>query len=322
MKKRFPLAHSIAYSFSRRGFRGSSYIWKFARIFAVENNGDAIFLPNGFPLIVDKTDWIARTIYEGTYERPLINLLRKISVVDSFVDVGANIGVTIWNGMQKSAPNSTYVAIEPSDQCQMGLELTTQNIEKPGRILKVALGQESAQKLMHGLNNPEQSGGASLLALDGLKGERKIIQVRTLDELIREGEIPKPIFLLKIDTEGYEEKVLAGSKDLISRCEIRVFILEVSPSFSSTDWVRKLYNEISNRYTFFRLIEDGLIRKRTRIMQLGIEEAVSFSDQWNLLVFRNDFLEEEIEISRMVKLSKTSAIKSYFNLATKWNRVP
>jgi FkbM family methyltransferase len=303
MNKGLPLAHKIAYSFSRHGFRGSSHIWKFARTFSIEKNGEIVFLPNGFPLIVDRTDWIARSIYEGTYERPLINFLSKISVVDSFVDVGANIGVTLWNGMQKSAPSSSYLAIEPSEQCQRGLELTTQNIDKPGRILKVALGQESSQRLMYGLNNPVQSGGASFVAIDGLNGEKEIIQVRTLDELINEGEVPKPIFLLKIDTEGYEEKVLAGSKDLILRFEVRVFILEVSPSFASTDWVRKLYNEISSGYTFFRLIEDGLIRRKTKIIQLGIEEAVSILDQWNLLVVRNDFLEEEIEITRMVKIS-------------------
>ena len=273
-------------------------------MFKVENNEEEIYLPNGFPLIVNSTDWIARTIYEGTYERPLINLLNKIPVKGCFIDVGANIGVTLWNGMQNSDENSSFIAIEPSEQCQSGLERTSKDIGKPGQILKVALGQTSGILKMHGLNNPKQSGGASLLAHAGLRGDEIAVEVRTLDDLIFEGEISKPISLLKIDTEGYEEKVLAGAKNLVSQFELLIFILEVSPSFGSTDWVRKLYNDISVRYTFFRLVEQGLLQRKTSLVQIEIEEAISIPEQWNLVIFRNDFLEGKTEILKMIKFLK------------------
>ena len=300
MENKMSLIHRLAFQYASKGFRGSSHIWKFARIFTKENSGDTVYLPNGFPLVVDETDWIARTIYEGTYERPLINLLNNVSVNGCFVDVGANIGVTLWNGMKSSTENATFVAVEPSKQCQAGLELSTRNVEKPGRILKLALGQESGKLLMHGLNNPAQSGGGSLIEHGGLNGESIEVEVRTLDELIIEAEISKPVFLLKIDTEGYEEKVLAGGTNLISRFEVQIFILEVSPSLGSNDWVRKIYNDIATRYTFFRLTEHGLIREKASLLKVGIEEAILISEQWNLVIIHNDYLETEKRLLRMI----------------------
>lgn len=301
MENKMSLIHRFAFLYASKGFRGSSHLWKFARIFSNETDGDSILLPNGFPLIVDKTDWIARSIYEGTYERPLIKLLNNISVTGCFVDVGANIGVTLWNGMQNSTSNANYVAIEPSEQCQKGLELSTISITKPGRILKIALGQESGKLLMYGLNNPGQSGGASLLEHSGLSGEKMEVEVRTIDELIIEGEISKPVFLLKIDTEGYEEKVLNGATNLISQLEIQIFILEVSPIFSSNQWVRKLHEEISTQYTFFKLTEKGFLRAKNSLLKVSITEAILISEQWNLVIIHNKYLEKENRISKMIK---------------------
>lgn len=301
MQNRIPFSHQIAFEFSRRGFRGSSIAWKLARKITKENNGELVVLPNGFPIIVDKTDWIARTIYEGTYERPLLSLLSVIAIDGCFVDVGANIGVTLWNGMKRSETNSTYRAVEPSEQCQQGLLLTTQNIKNSGRILKIALGDHSEQRLMHGLNNPEQSGGGSLLQHDGLNGEDVSVQVRTLDELIADNEISEPIFLLKIDTEGYEAQVLSGGKHLIAREEIRIFILEVSPSFCSTEWVKDLYDEIFSNYKFFKLSEEGSIRMAPQLVEVSIEEALLIDEQWNLVVIRNDVLDAKPTLTRLIK---------------------
>ena len=296
MEKKLPVFHRFAYHYAQQGFRGSSHVWNLVRIFSVEKDGNIIFLPNGFPMIIDKKDWIARTIYEGTYERPLLDFLNKISVTSGFVDVGANIGITLWTGMRNSGSKATYSAIEPSSQCQKGLELTTQHIDRSGRIFRIALGHKSEHMMMHGLNNPEQSGGASLLANEGLKGEEIKVQVRTLDELVSEGEIANPIFLLKIDTEGYEEKVLEGSHNIISQFEISIFILEVSPSFSSTDWVRSLHDRISKRYTFYRLIEEGKFKRKARLLKIEINDAVKVTQQWNLVILRNDYLLKEKEI--------------------------
>lgn len=298
MLSKIPFTHLIAYEFSKRGFRGSSFVWKIARKIVNENSGDLVVLPNGFPMIVDKTDWIARSIYEGTYERPLISLLNTINVDGCFVDVGANIGVTLWNGMKRSKRNSTYCAIEPSEQCQQGLLLSTEDITNSGNILKIALGDRSERRVMHGLNNPEQSGGGSLLKNKGLNGEDVSVQVRTLDELVSEGEIWGPIFLLKVDTEGYEAQVLAGGRHLVSRQETRIFILEVSPSFSSTEWVRNIHIDLSSSYTFFKLNEEGSIRRKPRLAKVSVEEALSIEDQWNLVVIRNDVFRTNPELNR------------------------
>jgi FkbM family methyltransferase len=300
MQKKIPFTHQIAYEFSRRGFRGSSIAWKIARKIAKDSNGELVVMPNGFPIKIDQTDWIARTIYEGTYERPLLLLLNIINVEGCFVDVGANIGVTLWNGMKGSEFESTYCAIEPSEQCQQGLKLSTQNINNSGKVLNIAIGDRSEMRLMHGLNNPEQSGGASLIQHDGLNGEDVPVQVRTLDELIFEQQIPGSVYLLKVDTEGYEAQVLAGGKLLVSRQEVRIFILEVSPSFCSTDWVEDLHLEISSNYTFFRLTERGTFRMKPKLIEVSLEEALNIEEQWNLVIIRNDIFATNPELNRVM----------------------
>ena len=300
MQNKIPYSHQIAFEFSRRGFRGSSIAWKIARKIANENNGELVILPNGFPIKIDKTDWIARTIYEGTYERPLLSLLSIIKVEGCFVDVGANIGVTLWNGMKGSGFESTYCAVEPSEQCQQGLRISTQSISNTGKVLNIAIGDRSELRMMHGLNNPEQSGGGSLIQHDGLNGEDVPVQVRTLDELIFENQIPESVYLLKVDTEGYEAQVLSGGKLLVSRQEVRIFILEVSPTFCSTDWVKDLYIEMFSNYTFFKLTERGSFRMKPKLIEVSLEEAPNIEEQWNLVIIRDDILATNPELNRLV----------------------
>jgi len=301
MNSGIPISHRFAYEFSRRGYRGSSFVWKFARMFFLEKNSEIVTLPNGFTLIVDRRDWISKTIYEGTYERPLLALLNRIKVSGCFVDVGANIGVTLWNGMKNSSEHSTYCAIEPSDQCQRGLGLSTKNLSNSGCVFQIALGSQSEFRMMHGLNNPEQSGGGSLIQHDGLNGQDILVQVRTLDEVISENAFLGSVYMLKIDTEGYEAEVLAGAKHLVSKQQVSIFILEVSPSFSSTDWVKNLHEEISAKYAFFTLLEEGFLRKKEKLRKLSIEDALSIKDQWNLVIISEEVLLSNPQLIRIIK---------------------
>ena len=295
-KNSLPTAHKIAHYFARSGLRGSSYMWRFARQLKREKAGELVFLPNGFPIICDSTDWISKTIYEGTYERPLLQFLNKIHVKGTFVDVGANIGVTLWHGVRGSSNSSRFIAIEPSEQCQDSLSLVTSHIKQQGFVVKAALGEFNEQKIMYGLNNPLQSGGASLLDNFGLQGEKVSVDVRALDDLLKEYPSLPPVTVLKVDTEGFEEMVLAGSGKLIASNTIEIYILEVSPSFSSTNWVEILYRNTQFNYDFFRLIERGLFYKRMKLQKIvNIEYAIQMSDQWNLIIIRSDLLPNFIE---------------------------
>jgi hypothetical protein len=90
--------------------------------------------------------------------------------------------------------------------------------------------------------------------------------------------------------------VLAGSAKLIASNTIEIYILEVSPSFSSTDWVEVLYRNTQFNYDFFRLIERGLFYKRMKLQKIvNIEYAIQMSDQWNLIIIRSDLLPNFIE---------------------------
>ncbi len=290
-KHSLPIAHRAAYYFAKTGLSGSSYVWKIARQLCRERNGEVVFLPSGFPLIVDNKDWISKTIYEGTYERSLLQFLDKVKLRGTFIDVGANVGVTLWHGVKGCPDSSQFLAFEPSEQCQKSLSLVISQMNYPGNVVKVALGEFSEQRTMFGLNNPTQSGGASLLNNFGLQGEKILVNVCVLDDLLKEYPSLPPVSVLKIDTEGFEEKVLAGSRKLIASNTVGVYVLEVSPSFGPTNWVINLHSKTHTSYQFFRLIEKGTLLKRMKLERINnIENAAKFSDQWNLIIIRKDFL--------------------------------
>ena len=114
---KLPFTHRVAFAIASSGWRGSQFLWKIATRLQKVNEGEIVRLPNDFPLRIDSKDWISKTIYEGTYERALLHFLDSLTLKDYCIDVGANIGVTLWHSLKNSNPSATYMAFEPSSQC-------------------------------------------------------------------------------------------------------------------------------------------------------------------------------------------------------------
>ena len=101
--RKLPFLHKIAFIYSWYGLRGSQVVWKFAFFFVKPRDGKLIHLPNGFPLLINSRDWIAKTVYEGTYERTLLRFLNTLKIDNVVVDIGANIGTTTWHAIIRVA---------------------------------------------------------------------------------------------------------------------------------------------------------------------------------------------------------------------------
>ncbi len=94
------------------------------------------------------------------------------------------------------------------------------------RWFNVALGKKSGTGEL--IVKPSESG--SYCTPEPMKSvpeifERRVVETRTIDDLIREWEIALPE-LVKIDVQGFELEVLEGASKLFAKTE--VFILEVS----------------------------------------------------------------------------------------------
>lgn len=255
------------------------------------NEGEIVRLPNGFPLRIDSKDWISKTIYEGTYERALLHFLDSLVLRECSIDVGANIGVTLWHSLKNSNTSATFMAFEPSAQCFEALSYTCAGITNSGQIYDFAIGSADESRFIYGLGNQLHSGAASLIPHSGVRGEKGEVQVRKLDSILKESIGNNAVSLLKVDTEGYEAEVVNGAADTLAAGNIEIIIMEVSPNFGSVDYLNYLSQLLSQKYCWFALNELGSLKKRPCINEISLNQALAFDQQWNLVLMRKDVFE-------------------------------
>lgn len=288
--KKIPYLHRLAFWYAWSGLRGSQHIWKMARYLISGAKQCVVVLPNGFPIIVNDLDWISNSIYEGTYERPLLHFLDSLEFSGNIVDVGANIGVTLWHSIENCSLETQYLACEPSSQCLQGLTLTVSQIRQNGVVHKVAIGAANEFGEIFGTNNLFHSGGASLISHSGLRGNSELVQVKTLDSLLSESGFKFDVSLLKIDTEGYEAHVIAGASALFASSKVEIIIMEVSPNFGSVEYLNVVDQVLGKSYRWYSLDEGGTFRRRPILRSVNLEDSLGFLEQWNLVIVRDDIL--------------------------------
>lgn len=285
-----PWTHRIAFAVASSGWRGSQFFWKIVAGLQKVKEGEIVRLPNGFPLRIDSMDWISKTIYEGTYERALLHFLDSLALKDCSIDVGANIGVTLWHSLKNSKPTATYMAFEPSSQCFAPLNSTCTDLINSGQIYDFAIGSADESRSIYGLGNQLHSGAASLISHSGVRGEKGEVQVRKLDSVLQEYLGNNLISLLKIDTEGYEAQVVKGAADTLASGKIEIIIMEVSPNFGSVDYLNYLNQLLDQKYSWFALSEQGSIKRSPCLDEIFLNQALAFDQQWNLVLIRTDVL--------------------------------
>jgi FkbM family methyltransferase len=135
---------------------------------------------------------------------------------DSFVDVGANIGLYT---LPAAAKKARVVAVEPSAKNRSRLE---ENLAVNGltsvKIEACALGETVGEMAFC---------DADALAHVELAGNGPRVPVRTLDSILPEGEIS----LLKVDVEGFELSVFKGAERAMRAGYLPVILFEMNHSY-------------------------------------------------------------------------------------------
>lgn len=288
MHKQPPLTHRVAFAYAANGWRGSHFIWKAVSMLQGIKDGKTVKLSNGFPLIIDSHDWISKTIYEGTYERALLKFLDGLVLSEVYVDVGANIGVTLWHSLKGSESTATFIAIEPSSQCLKALSNTRLDIQNQGQIFDYAIGDTDGKGTLFGLDNQAHSGAASLAAHPGIRGSAGEVQVHKLDTVLGDFLSEHSISLLKIDTEGYEAQVVDGAQETLRSGKAEIIVMEVSPNFGSVEFLNNVYKLLGDKYCWFYLDERGRMRKTPYLLVINLDKALKYTHQWNLVLMRKD----------------------------------
>ena len=161
---------------------------------------------------------------------------------NTILDIGANEG-QFASKMRLFFPQAKICSFEP---IQSVYQILTNNFlnDSNFRAYPLGLGDENMETQFY---ENESSASSSLLRMKdhtahfdkALQTKPISITVKRLDEVLANEPLPKPM-LVKIDVQGFEDKVIAGGKEILSKADL--IVCEVS--FTQLYEGQKLFDDI------------------------------------------------------------------------------
>jgi FkbM family methyltransferase len=185
--------------------------------------------PVRFNAQLDLHAWLQRVAFlTGGYEEDTVEFLLELHTRDGrdgyLLDVGANIGliaIPFAKGVPARKPSVIAVEAVPDNVAVLRRNLAINHLQEAVPVIPFGLGATggSVQIQVEGdLRSGEGTGTANILP-DGSTYDcvRQEIVIRTVDELADSGELPEGCSVIKIDTDGYDLKVLEGATRFLGR---------------------------------------------------------------------------------------------------------
>jgi FkbM family methyltransferase len=169
--------------------------------------------------------------------------------------------------------------------------MSTSQLDRAGDVREYAIGDSDGTGVMHGIQNELHSGGASFISHSGLSGHSEEVIIRKLDTALAKNYQGTAVSLLKIDTEGFEAKVINGAQILLKSGNIEIVIMEVSPNFGEVSYLTKVSELIGDRYHWLILEEKGKFKRSPRLREISLEDSLIHGQQWNLVLVRKDIFD-------------------------------
>jgi FkbM family methyltransferase len=172
------------------------------------------------------------------------------------IDVGAGAGTP---PLYAAFPEAYHVLIEPLEECRSSLaeHLTKYN----GEHIAVGAGEREETVAIH--VDPDDSWNSSILERTSQEPSQaarlrtRQITVRTLDGLVAERAWAAP-FGLKIDTEGYEARVIAGAERLLSMTQFVIAELWLSEMYRQSHTFAEFISLMDSRgFILFDILDAG-----------------------------------------------------------------
>jgi FkbM family methyltransferase len=163
--------------------------------------------------------------------------------INTVIDVGAHKG-EFARMMRKALPAVQIISFEPLAEAYQEL---TASMKTNGdfKAFNFALGERDGRVEMH---KNEWTQSSSLLPMAELHKQifeytrnetSEEIEIRRLDDVLR-GVTLRPEILIKLDTQGYEDKVILGGSEVISQARLMV----VETSFQTLYEGQPLFDDI------------------------------------------------------------------------------
>lgn len=156
--------------------------------------------------------------------------------IDTVLDVGANIGQYAKYLRSDVGYKGKIISFEPMSLAFSQLKLTSAG-DPRWKLENYALGDSSSQQQ---INISENSHSSSILEMlpslekaapDAKYLSKEPIQIRTLDSVFSDLCDPADKIFMKIDTQGFEEKVLKGAEASLPRIDAIQLELSLVPLY-------------------------------------------------------------------------------------------
>ncbi|MBR0649554.1 FkbM family methyltransferase [Roseomonas terrae] len=138
---------------------------------------------------------------------------------DMMGDVGANVGV--YTVLAAGVAQADVVAVEPAIATLPALHdnIRLNDLADRVRVVSTALGEAAAERRVS-----TGRGTTNRVLVEGDADDAAPVVLATVDEVFA-NRVP---LLLKIDTEGYEHRILLGARRLLADAGLRAIIVETA----------------------------------------------------------------------------------------------
>lgn len=191
--------------------------------------------------------------YNGTYEAGTLELIAEfLKPGQSFLDIGANIGLMTLYASKIVGKNGQVYSVEANPETAKILNTNIQRNQFANiKLIPHAVGAEKGKGKIYA-NIHLNRGSASLVNHENTDSYYEI-DIFPLYDLISPDT---HIHLVKMDIEGYELEALRGMKNLLSKENSPVLIIECGEAITGTEYSKEsVYNFINStgNYRFFKL---------------------------------------------------------------------
>ncbi len=183
---------------------------------------------SGVRLALDTNDYASCMMFYGRFSPELITLMRSvIQRGDSVIDVGAQLGYVTAHLAERVGPAGCVQSFEPDPNALAQLRATVSaNGYSWVKIFPVAVSDAEGEI---DFNVSPVLGWSTAVKGTHHTGLSTIrVKATTIDKLARDGQIRRPVSLIKIDVEGFECQVVDGMKETVER-DRPVVLAEVNP---------------------------------------------------------------------------------------------
>jgi FkbM family methyltransferase len=254
---------------------------------------------HGYLMQLDLRDGLERqTYFLGRYYDLQLQLLLDalLKPGDTFLDIGANIGMTALHGARLVGESGRVIAFEPQPACcdriRQCLDL---NRIRHVQIQNVGLADKDSELVLKIL------GGGTIMACfavsgDGLDIREEIrVPVRRGDEVVR-GQIVGNL-VIKVDVEGYELFALQGLSETIDQRRPPI-IAELSPAYlkragADENQVLEFFKRHNYRGFHISLDKNGILDK-PRCALRPVDRLVEHHSLPDFLWLPNEFSFESL----------------------------